>query len=160
MAGLSGGNDNLYLYSMIKTAQLSGYKCVVINFRGTSGTILTSPTIYWISTWKDLKEPFEYIHQKYCGAGGQDLQYLKRNIYAYSVSLGAGMLARYVISSGDQCVLSGVLVYGLFINIMDNVSYFKNTGMKFYDKAIGFNYYLILKGHEKEMRLHLGEEQA
>jgi len=77
---------------------------------------LTSPMVYWLINWKDVQEPLEYIHGKYCGAG-PTAEYLTRNIYAYSVSLGAGILAKYVINSGDKCVLDGVLIYGLFINI-------------------------------------------
>lgn len=42
VSGLSGGNDNLYLYSLIREASLLGYKCVIINFRGTAGVKLTS----------------------------------------------------------------------------------------------------------------------
>ncbi len=95
-SGLSGGNDNLYLYSMIKEATQNGYKCVVINFRGCAGLKLTSPMIYWINTWKtDVQEPLEYIHAKYCS--GLDPDYPGRNIYGYSVSLGAAMLTRYII---------------------------------------------------------------
>ena len=95
-SGLSGGNDSLYLYSIIKEASLNGYKCVVINFRGCAGVKLTSPLIYWINTWKtDVQEPLEYINGKYCS--GRDPEYMHRNIYGYSVSLGAGMLTRYII---------------------------------------------------------------
>jgi predicted alpha/beta-fold hydrolase len=66
-SGVSGGNDNMYLYSMIRAANKRGYKCVVINFRGCAGMKLTSPKIYWVPTWPiDIKEPIEYVHSKYC----------------------------------------------------------------------------------------------
>ena len=52
--GLSGGNNTLYLYSMIKAATGKGYKCVVINFRGCGGLKLTSPKIYWMCNWQDV----------------------------------------------------------------------------------------------------------
>ena len=42
VAGLSGGNDNGYLYSMMKVATQNGYKCLVLNFRGASGVKMTS----------------------------------------------------------------------------------------------------------------------
>jgi predicted alpha/beta-fold hydrolase len=51
ISGLSGGNDNLYLYSIMKEAVNKGYKAVVINFRGASGMPLTSAMIYWMNTW-------------------------------------------------------------------------------------------------------------
>ena len=150
MSGLSGGNDSMYLYSMIRAATQSGFKCVVVNFRGTSGIGLTSPKIYWINTWQDIKEPIEYISDKYCS--GSDLQYMKRNIYAYSVSLGAGMLTRYLIESGDKCPLSGALSYGLFFNYQDNIHHFKNIAWKLYDKMIGLNFFYILKGYYEQLK--------
>jgi len=52
--GLSGGNDTLYLYSMIKAATNKGYKCVVINYRGCGGLKLTSPKIYWMCNREDV----------------------------------------------------------------------------------------------------------
>jgi len=61
MSGLSGGNDNLYLVSLVKEAMRLGYKCVIINYRGTSGVKLTSQNIYWMNRWEDVKEPIEYI---------------------------------------------------------------------------------------------------
>jgi predicted alpha/beta-fold hydrolase len=115
--------------------------------------------MYWINNWRDLQEPIEYIHGKYCD-GAASGEYLPRNIYGYSVSLGAAMLARYVISTGERCVLKGVLLYGLFINIKDNVSFFRRAALKLYDKLVGFNYYLILKAHENEFYQHLGDERA
>jgi len=66
ISGLSGGNDNLYVYSMIKAATQEGFKCVVINFRGSAGVPLTSGKIYWFNSWQDLKEPIDYLYQKYC----------------------------------------------------------------------------------------------
>ncbi len=153
ISGLSGGNDNYYLYSMMKQATLSGYKCVVINFRGASGVKLTSPMIYWMNTWTDLKEPIEYIQSKYCSN-----DYIKRNLYAFAVSLGAGMLTKYLIHSGDQCVLTGALPYGLFFNLKDNVNFFKRNAFKLYDKVMGFNYYMILKSKAEEFREHFGNQ--
>ena len=158
ISGLSGGNDNLYLASIVKAAQQSGFKCVIINFRGAAGVLLTSPLIYWLNTWRDVQEPIEYVHAKYCGHGDGD--YMKRNIYAYAVSLGAGMLTKYVVETGDKCVLDGVLSYGLFFNIQDNVPFFKRHTLSLYDKALGLNYYTILKGQEKDFKAHFGEEKT
>ncbi len=70
-AGLAGGNDNLYFYSMmrdaintykIKEGSCQGYKCVVVNFRGAANVPMTSPKLYWLNTWEDVRDPIEYIH--------------------------------------------------------------------------------------------------
>ena len=68
ISGLSGGNDNLYLFSKITAASQAGFKCVVINFRGASGVNLTSGMIYWLNSWRDIKEPIDYIFDNYCNS--------------------------------------------------------------------------------------------
>ena len=146
--GLSGGNDTLYLYSMIKAATKKGYKCVVINFRGCGGLKLTSPKIYWMCNWQDVQEPIEHIHSKYCS----DVDgYQKRNIYAYSLSLGAGMLTKYMIETGEKCVLNGCVNLCTFYNIQDNVPFFKTNAWKLYDYSLGQIYYNVLKKKEEEL---------
>lgn len=77
---------------------------------------------------------------------------MKRNIYCYAVSLGAAMLTRYLIETGDKCVLNGAMSYGLFFNIKDNVSHFKNVAFKLYDIAMGFNFYAILTSKREEFK--------
>ena len=103
-----------------------------------------------MNTWTDIKEPIEYLYSKFCS--GEDPTYLKRNIYAYSVSLGAGMLAQYLMYCGEKCVLNGALGYGLFYNLQNNIQFFKRSAMKLYDMVMGFNYSAILNAHEDEMR--------
>ena len=73
ISGLSGGNDNYYTYSMVKEGMRQGYKCVIINFRGAGGVPLTSKKFYWTMGWKDLKEPIDYINNKFCNS--KDLEY-------------------------------------------------------------------------------------
>lgn len=70
------------------------------------------------------------------------------------------MLTKYLIETEEKCVLNGALSYGLFFNIQDNVKFFKNNAMKLYDKVMGFNFYMILKGKAEELKGTLGEEQA
>ena len=70
------------------------------------------------------------------------------------------MLTRYLTGSSDKCVLNGALVYGSFPNMKDNVDFFRKCGGKLYDKAIGYNYSLILKEHEGSMRKYLNKKEA
>jgi predicted alpha/beta-fold hydrolase len=108
LAGLSGGNDNGYLYSMMKKATANGFKCVVVNFRGAAGVKLTTSKIYSITNWQDVKEPIDFIHKKYC-SGIDD--YKNRNIFAYGVSLGAALLSLYLVQEGGRSPLSGAIVF-------------------------------------------------
>lgn len=139
-------NDNLYVYSMIKSATQEGYKCVVINFRGSAGVPLTSGKIYWFNSWQDLKEPIDYIHQKYCCTVSlKSSQTSKKNqirgLYAYAVSLGGGILGLYLVKEGEKSPLNGVCGFGTPYALGQNVEFFRNTGFRFYDLTMGFNYY-------------------
>jgi predicted alpha/beta-fold hydrolase len=66
--------------------------------------------------------------------------------------MGASMLTLYLINEGDKSPLSGALTYGIPFNLKDNVEYFRNTAFKFYDRAMGFNIYLIFKSKIDELR--------
>lgn len=68
------------------------------------------------------------------------------------------MLTRYSIESGDKCVLSGVISYGLFLNIQANVPFFKSNLFTVYDKLLGMNFYMILSGHKEQLKEQCGEE--
>ena len=111
---------------------------------------LTSPKIYWTCNWTDVKEPIEYIHAKFCS--GDNIDFMKRNLYAYAVSLGACMLTKYLFKSGDKCVLSGAIPYSVFYDGESNVPFFKSSGWKFYDFAMGHNYFKVLRKNGVELR--------
>jgi predicted alpha/beta-fold hydrolase len=128
-----------------------------VNFRGCAGLKLTSPKIYWTCNWTDVKEPIEYIHARFCSGDNHD--FMKRNLYAYAVSLGACMLTKYLIKSGDKCVLSGAIPYSVFYDGESNVTFFKSSGWKFYDFAMGHNYFKVLKRKEEEIRDLFGNEK-
>jgi predicted alpha/beta-fold hydrolase len=137
VSGLSGGNDNLYLFSMIKAASAAGFKCVVINFRGASGVPLTSGLIYWMNLWQDVQEPIDYIHSTYCVNNREKV----RNLYAYAVSLGASLLGSYLAQAGDKSPLKGACCFGTPYCLQENVPFFKTNGFKFYDFSMGYFFY-------------------
>ncbi|CDW77448.1 embryogenesis-associated protein emb8-like [Stylonychia lemnae] len=156
MSGLSGGNDNLYLISLVKEAMRLGYKCVIINYRGTSGVKLTSSKIYWMNQWEDVKEPIDYISQKYC----RGEEYLKRSLYGYGASLGGQFLSSYLIHEGQNSVLDGAITYGQPFNLKDNVEFFKKNCFKFFDFGMGFIYSLVLQ-HDimPDLKNYISQEQ-
>ena len=163
-SGLAGGNDNLYLQSMIKEAINSyknkdgsgqGYKCVVVNFRGAAGVPMTSPKLYWLNTWEDVQEPIDYIYEQYAiDESGRRV----RNMFAYSVSLGGSMVALYLSKVGNKTPLNGAVLYVIPFNLRDNVGFFRKNFFKFYDFMMGFNYHLILKGKFDDFQKVMKEE--
>ena len=54
----------------MRLATENGFKCVVVNFRGTSGVKLTTAKSYSGIDWEDYKEGVDYIFEKYCS--GED----------------------------------------------------------------------------------------
>eukprot|EP00347_Sterkiella_histriomuscorum_P006268 403353420 len=164
-SGLAGGNDNLYMRSMMKEAISSyknptgsgqGYKCVVVNFRGAAGVPMTSSKLYWLNTWEDIQEPLEYIYDKYsCDDMGKKV----RNMYGYSVSLGGSLLAKYLTIVGKNTPLSGATIYVMPFNIKDNAPFFRKNFFKFYDFMMGFNFHLILKNKFEDFKKVMTPEE-
>lgn len=164
-SGLAGGNDNLYILSMIKEAMNAykrvdgsgqGYKCVVVNFRGAAGVPMTSPKLYWLNTWEDIQEPIEYIFDKYAtDDSGKKI----RNMYAHSVSLGGSMLAKYLTRVGHDTPLSAATIYVMPFNLRDNVGFFRKNFFKFYDFMMGFNFHLILKAKFDDLQKVMTPEE-
>ena len=70
------------------------------------------------------------------------------------------MLTLYLANEGEQCPLQGVFAFCAQFNLQDNVSFFKNNALKFYDTIMGFNFYAnVVKPHFPQLREHLGEEK-
>jgi predicted alpha/beta-fold hydrolase len=126
---------------MMKEATENGFKCVVVNFRGTADLELTSSKLYNAAGWQDLKEPFDYLYDKYC-AGNNG--YKSRRIYAYGCSLGGGILNLYLIKEKEKPKLSGAIVLCASFDIRGNWPHFTTSGYGFYNTAMGFNYYVTL----------------
>lgn len=130
--GLSGGTDNLYATSVFRPAIKNGFKVVIIAYRGVNLPIST-PKFYCSCCWRDLKEPIDYLHEKFCQ--GND-----RKIYGYGVSLGALMLNKYMMEDNTGCKLSGCILYGTPFDPKDNANYFKSSGYGTYDFLMGSYY--------------------
>lgn len=70
------------------------------------------------------------------------------------------MLAKYMIATGDKCVLNGCVNYCTFYNVQDNVHFFKTNAWKIYDFFLGLTYYNVLKKKEQELKQVFGEDKA
>ena len=65
------------------------------------------------------------------------------------------MLSLYLINDGDKSPLSAALNYGMPYNLEDNVEFFRYNGNRFYDFAMGYNLYLIMKTKIEELRKYM-----
>ena len=81
--------------------------------------------------WRDIKEPIDYIYDKYCRAQ-------KRRTYLYSCSLGATITSHYMIEDANNCPpFEGAAFYGTPINPLISIDYFKTHTWGFYNYAMG-----------------------
>ena len=157
-SGLTGGNDKLYIYSMIEAATKAGYKCVVVNYRGTADVPLATSDVYWLHSWRDVKEPLDYIYSKYCLEEGSRET---RSLYAYGVSLGCNMVSLYLANEGAKCPLRGAGNFCAFYKLEENAHFFKNNAFSLYDKALGLNfYYNVVRPQFPQLRELIGGERC
>ena len=80
--------------------------------------------MYWLNQWRDIKEPIDYIYERYCCSFDSSTSPKKeavRGIYAYGVSLGASMLSLYLTKEGERCPLNGAFGFGAPFDLRENV---------------------------------------
>ena len=118
---------------------------------------MTSPKLYWFNTWEDIKEPIDHIYQRYCCDAETGKK--TRNIYAYSLSLGGGILANYLTKVGTHTPLSAAVIYVMPFNLRDNIPFFRRNFFKFYDTVMGYNFHCLLKSKFSDFKKVMTEEQ-
>ena len=108
LPGLGGASDNLYTVSLVKAARRSGFKVGTALFRGSKGLPITSDKLSYSGAWQDCKAILEYARNKYVSNEKNE------RIYAYGCSLGANILALYLIREGINAnkVIDGAVLYG------------------------------------------------
>ncbi|KAL7054842.1 hypothetical protein AAHC03_024316 [Spirometra sp. Aus1] len=94
LPGLAGCACNHYVVTLVKGIAKQGYRCVVVNSRGTCRQKLKTPRAYCASSTEDLSEAISAIQNRYpeaplCGIG---------------ISLGAINLFNYLSCFGDDAV--------------------------------------------------------
>nr|VZI19470.1 unnamed protein product [Spirometra erinaceieuropaei] len=94
LPGLAGCACNHYVVTLVKGIAKRGYRCVVVNSRGTCRQKLKTPRAYCASSTEDLSEAISAIQNRYpeaplCGIG---------------ISLGAINLFNYLSCFGDDAV--------------------------------------------------------
>ena len=109
-----------------------GYQCVFVLFRGTGGMPIQTDKMYHLLSWRDIKEPTDYLHEKYCKSQG-------RRMYLYGVSLGGGILMHYMLNDAAASPYSAVVTYGTPMCTDGATESFKNRMWGLYDFGLGYN---------------------
>ncbi|CDW78532.1 alpha beta hydrolase domain containing protein [Stylonychia lemnae] len=103
--GLGGDFDTIYVVGTIYQALKQGYCPVIISLRGTSGLKLSNSILWCASSSNDIKEPLEYIYNKYCL---NEKKEKVRQIFYFGISFSGNILAHYVgTKSQENTILDG-----------------------------------------------------
>jgi len=127
VGGLGGFNQASYIKNMIPLANKKGYKCVMIGYRGTGGIPVTHGKTYSSASWRDIKEPCDYLKKAY----GQD-----RRMHLYACSLGALVCTNYLCRD-DKAPFESAIFYGTPFNINVGVDRIINNLYGIYNHAFG-----------------------
>ena len=92
LPGLTGGSHDAYVQHLAASARRAGFRPVVFNSRGTSGSPVTSPQFYSASFVGDLDRVVRHLASKYPRA----------QLVAAGYSLGANILVNYLGGFGEN----------------------------------------------------------
>lgn len=92
LPGLTGGSHDAYVQHLATSSRKAGFRPVVFNFRGTSGSPVTSPQFYSASFVGDLDLVVKHLNAKYPDAA----------LVAAGYSLGANILVNYLGGFGEN----------------------------------------------------------
>lgn len=98
--GLTGGSHESYVRHVIPPLVKSGYRCVVVNFRGCGQTPVTAPQMYSAAKTDDLRSGLLWTLARW----------KQTEIVLVGFSLGANVVAKYLGEEGDATVVKGGLV--------------------------------------------------
>lgn len=118
--GLTGGSDTKYMQSLVRDAQLQGYRVAAFNHRGMNQT-LSNPLISHGGDLSDIEYAVRHVQEKYPEA----------QLVAVGTSLGGNQLMRYLSQKGKGSeFVAAVSVAGPFdlgkcLDNMENTIYEK-----------------------------------
>ncbi|BHF84154.1 Phospholipase abhd3 [Sparganum proliferum] len=92
LPGLTGCACTDYITTIVKSVAQQGYRCVVLNNRGTCGQKLKTPRTYSASDTEDVSDAISIVHKRYPEAP----------LTAVGISMGALILFNYISSFGED----------------------------------------------------------
>jgi len=104
---------------------------VFILFRGSGDVPVTKGKLYCAFSWRDIKEPVDYIFKTYAAPRN-------RRIYLYACSLGAAISSNYLCND-PEAPISGAVFYGTPINLTKSAAFLMTTMFGFYDVVFGYD---------------------
>jgi len=99
LPGLNGGSSANYIRQLIYLLKECGWRCVVMNYRGTNGTLLKTPKAYCGAYTEDIRHVCKYVKNRYSNAF----------LVAAGFSLGSNILVKYLGEEGSTTPLNGAI---------------------------------------------------
>ena len=152
VGGLGGGHQATYMKSVMAEAKLKGFQVVFLLFRATGDMPVQSDKMYCLLSWKDVKEPSDYLFKTYCEKQG-------RRMYLYSCSLGGGISTHYLMNDDANTPYSGSVSYGTPMNPAMTVPMFKTRLGGLYDWGLGFHLNLKIREQLPFLAKHTTKEK-
>ena len=130
--------------NIMQKAHKMGYQIVLVMFRASGGMPVQSDKAYCMVSWRDLKEPSDYIFEKYCRRQG-------RRMYLWGVSLGAVISTQYMIHDDENSPYSALVCYAAPFCPDESMDAFKKKGYGIYDFFLGFCINMKVRGLMDQM---------
>lgn len=106
--GLTGDSQTEYIKTLIPQAQAHGFRCVGLNNRGRGGMELLTAKLYCGANCEDLELVLKHLKTKYPNS----------KIVATGISLGGGILCRYLVRSGSSSLVDFAMLYSVCWDFM------------------------------------------
>ncbi|KAH6573915.1 hypothetical protein BASA50_004488 [Batrachochytrium salamandrivorans] len=137
--GLTGGSHETYVQDLVTQVGDANLPSVVMNFRGCSGTPLTSAQLYSGAWTGDVAYCIRHIQNKLPGVV----------LFACGFSLGANVLTKYVGEMGDKCPLVGAASIGNPFDLLGGLRALHRSwiGKNIYSRAMTKNLSKLFLSH-------------
>ena len=109
--------------------------------------------IYSLQSWRDIKEPSDYLYEKYV----KPVQ--NRRMYLYGVSLGGSIQTHYILNDNANTPYSAMVAYGNPFQPEDTITKFKTLMFGLYDKGLGAKLFIRFKEMLPELSKYSSEEK-
>ena len=114
---------------------------------------IKSDKLYSLASWRDLKEPTDYIYSKYIKPVPD------RRMYLYGVSLGGAIQTHYILNDNENTPYSAMVAYGNPFAPEDTITKFKTLMFGLYDIGLGVKLFRMFRKVLPELSKYSSSEK-
>jgi predicted alpha/beta-fold hydrolase len=130
--GLTGGSHEAYVQELVEELLKTGYRSVVMNFRGCSNTHVKTARLYGGSSIDDLDFCINHLIKRDPSAV----------VFGVGFSLGSNVLLKYAGNLGKRCPLVGIVSLANPYDVLGSVRALERSfiGKYIYAPQMGLNF--------------------